>query len=331
MVRSSMPNLQKLRELGKSVFIRVGALPFVLVAILVIFGAWNPVFLSLGNIVSVSRASTYLVVVTMAQMLVLLSAGLDLSVGGSITLISIISASVMVALKAYPGVDMLVGALAGIGIGTLVGALNGFAIAFFRISPFVVTFATGSMAHGMALIITEGGVPIFGLPAYFMSILGGGKVLGIPVPVIVTIVLIGVVHLVLSWTRFGRGIYAMGGSRQAAGIMGIPVRRNTFLVYVIAGLLVGIAGVMLTARIGSGEPTIGLEMPLLSITAAVMGGISLFGGEGRLYGAVLGAIALTLLRVGMDLAMIGSFEQMAAMGAVLIMVTALDGYRRRLV
>ncbi len=331
MVKSSIPTPQKLRELGKVVFIRVGALPFILVVILVTFGVWNPAFLSLVNMVSASRAATYLIMVTLAQMMVLLSAGLDLSVGGSITLISMVSASTMVSLQAYPGVDVLVGSLVGIGIGTLIGALNGFSIAFFRISPFVVTFATGSMAHGMALIVSDGGVPVFGLPAYFMSTLGAGKVLGIPVPVLVTILLIGVVYLILSWTRFGRGIYAMGGSRQAAGIMGIPLRRNTFLVYVIAGLLVGIAGVMLTARIGSGEPTIGLEMPLLSITAAVMGGVSLFGGEGKLYGAILGAIALTLLRVGMDLAMIGSFVQMAVMGGVLIMVTALDGYRRRLV
>ena len=331
MVKNSIPNPQKLRELGKVVFIRVGALPFILVAILVIFGVWNPTFVGAGTMFAAARAATYLIIVTIAQMVVLLGAGLDLSVGGSITLISFVSAWVMVALQAYPGIDMLVGCLAGIGVGTLVGVLNGFSIAFFRISPFVVTFAMGSVAQGLTLILSDGGVPVFGLPAYFMDILGSGKVLGLPVPVIVTILLVGVMYLILSWTRLGRYIYALGGSSEAARVMGIPIRRYTFFTYMIAGILVGIAGVMLTARIGAGEATLGLEMPLLSITAAVMGGVSLFGGEGKLYGAILGAITITLLRIGMDMVRIGSFAQMAAMGVILIIVIILDRYRRQMV
>jgi len=186
------------------------------------------------------------------------------------------------------------------------------------------------MAQGLALILTGGGLPIFGVPAYFVDILGYGKVLGIPVPVIVTILLVGVVYVILSWTRFGRYLYAMGGNREAARIMGIPIRRYTFLTYMIAGILVSIAGVMLTARTGSGEPTLGLPMTLFSIAAALIGGISIFGGEGKLYGAILGAITITLLRNGMDVAGIDSFVQMVIMGAILIMVLALDRYRREL-
>jgi len=331
MIKNSMPNQQKLRELVKVAFIRVGILPVILVAILVIFGVGNPRFLSFGSMFCAARAATYLIVVTLAQMLALLTAGLDLSVGGSITLISYVSASAMVALQAYPGIDMLVGCLVGIGVGTLVGVVNGFCIAFLRVSPFLVTFAMGSMAQGVTLILSDGGVPVFGLPANFMAILGSGAVLGIPVPVMVTILLIGVMYWILSWTRLGRYIYAIGGSNEAARVMGIPIRRYTFLTYMIIGVLVGIAGVMLTARIGAGEATVGLEMPLLSITAALMGGVSLFGGEGKLYGAILGAITITLLQIGMDMVQIGSFTATATMGAILIVVVVLDRYRRQLV
>jgi len=329
-VKNSIPNPQKLRELWKPVFIRVGALPFILAGILVVFGVWNPAFLTFLNISSVFTEATFLIMLTLAQTLALLSGGWDLSMGGAITLISIGSTSAMVALQAYPGVDVFMGCLVGIGIGSLVGVVNGFGVAFWGISPFIVTFAMGSITHGMTLVLTKGGVSIFGVPASFAHILYG-TVLGIRVPVIVTIVLIGVMYFILSWTRFGRYIYALGGSREAARVMGIPVRRYTFLTYVVVGILVGIAAVMLTARIGAGEATLGLEMPLLTITAAVLGGVSLYGGEGTLYGAVLGAITIALLRNGMDMAMIGSFAQMAAIGVVLIGVVVIDRYRRQLV
>jgi len=329
MIKNSIPNQQKLRELVKVAFMRVGALPLVLVAILVTFGVWNSAFLSLGNMFIASREATYLIVVPLAQMLALLTAGLDLSVGASIALVSTVSSTVMVALQAYPGVDVLVGCLVGIGVGTLVGAVNGFCIAFFRVSPFLVTLGVNFIALSLALILSGGGAPVYGLPVNFVEILGAGAVLGIPVPVMVTLLLIGVMYLILSWTRLGRHIYAIGGSNEAARVMGIPIGRYTFLTYMIAGVLVGIAGVMLTARAGSGEPTLGLSMPLFSIAAAVMGGVSLFGGEGKLYGAILGAMTITLLRNGMDVVGIDSFVQMVILGAILIMVLALDRYRRQ--
>ncbi len=210
--------------------------------------------------------------VTLAQMLALLSAGFDLSLGATVALVSVVSASVIVAMQAYPGVDVLVGSLVGIGIGTLVGVLNGFFIAFFRISPFLVTLGMSFVALSLALILSGGGAPVYGLPDNFVYILGYGKVLGIPVPVILTNLLIGGVYFILSWTRLGRYIYALGGSRDAAVRVGIPVRRYTIFTYVTVGVLVGISGVMMTARTGSGEPTLGLVLPLLSIAAAACWG-----------------------------------------------------------
>jgi ribose transport system permease protein len=316
---------------GREIFIRFGALPFVLVAIVVIFAIWEPRFLSGGNIFNVSRASTYLIMVTLAQMICLLTAGLDLSIGGAITLISVVGSSAMVALAPLGGYGILVGFLVGIGVGVGVGAFNGFCTAFFRISPFLVTLGTMSVTHGITLILSRGGNPVFGIPKAFVSIFGVGRTWGIPNPVLVTAALIALVYFVLYWTRFGRYIYALGGNPEAAFVMGIPVAWYTFLAYTFAGGLVGLTGMMLTARVGSGEPTLGLEMPLLSIAAAVLGGISLFGGEGKLYGAVLGAITIMLLRNGMDILNISSFVQMVAMGLILIGVVAADRYRRTLV
>ena len=330
MVKNSMPNPQKPIELGKAVFIRVGALPFILAGILVIFSIWSPRFLTFTNGFTISREATYLIMVTLAQMLVLLSGGLDLSMGSAIALISVISAKVMVGLQAYPGVDVFVGFLAGIGIGSLVGTANGFVIAFFQVSPFLVTLGMSYIALALSLTLSGGGKPVWGLPTNFVSILGHGRVLGIPVPLIIAIFLIGVVYFILSWTRFGRYIYALGGSREAATRAGIPVRRYTFFTWLVFGILVGIAGVMMTARVGTGEPTLGLAMPLLSIAAAVLGGVSLFGGEGTLYGAMLGAITITLLRNGMDVVGISSFVQMVIIGVVLIAALALEQYRRGL-
>ena len=320
-----------LKRSVRNIFVQFGVLPFVLVAILIIFGIWESSFLSSGNIFNASRASTYLVMVTIAQMICLLCAGLDLSVGGSITLISILCSKTLVESSAYGPWGIILGILVGICVGTAVGALNGFCTAVFRISPFIVTLGTMTITQGITLILTRGGNPILGLPKDFVNILGVGRLWGLPVPVVVTIMLIGLMYLILNWTRFGRYIYALGGNREAAILMGIPGTLYTFLAYTVAGAITGLAGVMLTARVGSGEATLGLEMPLLSISAAVLGGVSLFGGEGKLYAAVLGAVTIILLRNGMDVVNISSFVQMVAMGWILIAVIAADAYRRDMV
>lgn len=316
---------------AKKLFVRFGVLPFVMVAILVTFGLWESSFLSANNLFNLSRTSTYLIMVTLAQMICMLCAGLDLSVGGSITLISILCCETLVATSSYGSGGIMLGILVGIGVGTAVGAVNGFCIALFRISPFIVTLGTMTITQGITLILTRGGNPILGLPKDFVNILGVGRLWGLPAPVLVTIALIALVYFVLYWTRFGRYVYALGGNREAAVVMGIRASLYTFLAYTVAGAIVGLAGVMLTARVGSGEATLGLEMPLLSITAAVLGGISLFGGEGKLYSAVLGSITIIMLRNGMDVVNISSFVQMVAMGCILIAVIAADTYRREMI
>lgn len=304
--------------------IRVGILPFLMAGLVVIFGVLQPRFLAWQNIHTVGIQSVYLVIVAIAQMLVLLTSGFDLSVGSSIAVVSIVTSSVLVA-GAGDATGIAVAAAAGVGVATLIGAVNGAVIAIFGVSPFIVTLAMLSMAAGAALIMS-GGVPVFNLPAGFSDSLAKATIATVPVPWVVTAIIIFAVYVLLSWTRFGRYLYAVGGNADAAHLSGVPVRLCLFLAYVLAGVLTGVAGVMLTARVGSGEPNLGATVPLESIAAAVLGGVSLRGGEGTLLGAVLGAVFLVFLRNGMDLIRISSYTQMVVTGVLLIVAIVADRY-----
>lgn len=312
-------------DLLKRTFVKVGVLPFLLVALFILFAVAEPRFVSSSNLLNVGRQSTYLVMITAGQMLTLLCGGFDLSVGFSVALTSIVSAMVMVSF-ADPTIGIIMGILAGIACATLVGLANGITIAMFRVSPFVVTLGMMSVAHGMALIVSSG-VPVFNLPEQLNEVLGSGMVLGIPVPVIVALVIVLAIYVLLSRTRVGRYFYALGGNREAARLSGISVRKYTCLAYVLCGTLTGITGIMLTARVASGEPNLGAALPLESIAAAVIGGVSLRGGEGSIIGAVFGAILIVVIRNGMDLMNISSYLQMVVMGCLLIFAVVMDQFR----
>jgi ribose transport system permease protein len=309
----------------KRSFVKVGVLPFLLVILFLIFSLAEGRFMTLSNMMNVSRQATYLSVVTAAQMLTILCAGFDLSVGSSVALTSIVSSMIMVSIPS-PAVGMIAGIGAGILTATLIGLVNGVTIAVFRVSPFIVTLGMMSVAHGLALLLS-GGVPIFNLPDPLNQVLGVGRVLGLPVPLIVAGAVVVVIHILLNHNRIGRYFYALGGNREAARLSGIAVRKYTCLAYVLGGALTGIAGIMLTARVASGEPNLGAELPLESIAAAVIGGVSLRGGEGNVLGAIFGAVLIVLIRNGMDLMNISSYLQMCVMGGLLIFAVVMDQLR----
>jgi ribose transport system permease protein len=309
----------------KRSFVKVGVLPFLLVILFLIFSLAEGRFMTLSNMMNVSRQATYLSVVTAAQMLTILCAGFDLSVGSSVALTSIVSSMIMVSIPS-PAVGMIAGIGAGILTATLIGLVNGVTIAVFRVSPFIVTLGMMSVAHGLALLLS-GGVPIFNLPDPLNQVLGVGRVLGLPVPLIVAGAVVVVIHILLNHNRIGRYFYALGGNREAARLSGIAVRKYTCLAYVLGGALTGIAGIMLTARVASGEPNLGAELPLESIAAAVIGGVSLRGGEGNVLGAIFGAVLIVLIRNGMDLMNISSYLQMGVMGGLLIFAVVMDQLR----
>ncbi len=303
---------------------RVGILPLLMVVLIAIFGTIEPRFLAWQNIRTVGIQSVYLIIVSVAQTIVLLTGGFDLSVGSSIALTSIITGLVLIAANPdFFGIAQAV--VAGVVTGTVIGAANGGVVSVFGVSPFIATLAMMSIASGAALVIS-GGVPIFNFPSEFSDTLATGSVLGVPAPWIVVGVVILLVYLTLSWTRFGRYLYAVGGNADAAHLSGVPVKRSLFFAYLLAGALTGVAGVMLTARVGSGEPNLGATVPLESIAAAVLGGVSLGGGEGTLLGAVLGAFFLVFLRNGMDLIRISSYVQMIVTGVLLIIAIVADRY-----
>lgn len=309
----------------KKTFVKVGVLPFLLVALLILFSVAESRFMTTSNMMIVGRQATYLAIVTAGQMLTILCAGFDLSVGSSVALTSIVTSSVIVSFSS-PVTGIIVGIAAGIVTAALVGLANGITIAVFRVSPFVVTLGTMSVIHGLALLLS-GGVPIFNLPDELNQLLGVGKIVGIPVPVLVTIIIVILVFILLNRTRIGRYFYALGGNLEAARLSGIAIKKYTCLAYVLCGTLTGIAGVMLTARVASGEPNLGAALPLESIAAAVIGGVSLRGGEGGVIRAIFGAILIVLIRNGMNLMNISSYLQMVVMGCLLIFAVVMDQFR----
>ena len=321
--RSAVPWL---RSTARSVVWQTGAPAVLMLVMLLVFGASSPHFLSRQNISTVLTQAVYLILVVIAQTIVLLTGGFDLSVGASVSLVSIVTGFVL--LNVGPGFAVPVAVAAGVGVAGLVGVLNGGIVSLFGVSPFIVTLAMMSVIGGLALIVS-GGVPIFGLPDGFGALLFRGQLAGIPVPWVVTGLVIGLAYLMLYRTRLGRYWYAIGGNSVAAYLAGVPVRLYIFLAYVIAGIFVGIAGVLLTARVGSGEPNLGATLPLESIAAAVLGGVSLRGGEGSLWGAILGAFFLVFLRNGMDLVGISTYVQMIVTGLLLILATVIDRYLHR--
>lgn len=297
----------------------VGFLPAVIVLMVVITSVIQPRFATFSNLQNVSRQASFLAILAVAEMIPILTAGFDLSQGGIIGATSVVTAILTLDLGVLPGM------IGGVIFGGLLGSVNGFAIAWFRISPFVVTLGMMSVARGMALIITNG-QSIYGLPPSFKYI-GTGYVGPVPIPVIVAALVFFFAHILLSKTRFGRYIYAIGGNEEAARLSGINVFKYKLLAYSFCGLLTGLAAVVFSSRVNSGEPNLGLGAALESIAAVVIGGVSLFGGEGRLLGVFFGVVVLSLLSNSLNLLNVSSYLQLMAIGAVIIVAVIIDQLR----
>src|SRR5215472_10829932 len=314
-------------------FVRIGVLPFLLVIALIVFTALSDRFLTSENLITVARQTTYLAIVAMGQMLALLTGGFDLSVGKIVAITSVITALTMAPLKAaHPdaiALTLTLGILAGIGAGTLVGIVNGIGVAIFNVSPFMMTLGTATISFGVALTLTSG-VPVYGMPDEFGTIFSFARIFDIPSPVYVTAGLFLLMYILLNWTRMGRYLYAVGGNLKASRLSGISTRFYLFIAYVLCGGLAAVAGTLVTARLETGEANIGASMPLDSIAACVIGGVSLRGGTGRLGNVVLGAIFIGLIQNGMNLARIESYLQIVVIGVLLIFAVVADQIRQRI-
>lgn len=313
-------------------FARLGALPFLLALALIVFSALSDNFLTWRNLLNVVRQSVYLTVVSLGQMLALLTGGFDLSVGTILALASVAGALAMVAAHgAFPesaALVMTLGCMGGIAAGTAVGVVNGIGVALLNVSPFMMTLGMASVGFGIALYLT-GGVPVYGMPPEFSDIFGFGKFLGLPTPVVAAAFIILILAVLLYWTPLGRHFYAVGANIRAAALSGVAARKTLFLAYALCGLLSAVAGMLLTARLETGEANIGASMPLESIAACVIAGVSLRGGIGRLENVVLGALFIGLVQNGMNLARIESYLQTVVLGALLILAVVADQVRLR--
>jgi len=324
--------LGTIRNLIKTVFVKAGVLPWFLAIAVIFLTSATDTFLTEQNLSTVARQSTYLVLAAMAQMIVLLTRGLDLSIGTMFAMSSVTTSMTMVALSASgmsPEFAITMGCLAGMATTMAIGAFNGFGVAVFNVPPFVMTLAVSSIVAGLAFY-TTGGTPVYGMPGGFSDFFGYGKVYGISVPVIITVLFIIGMYFLINWTRLGRYFYAIGGNPKAAALSGINTKLVIFFTYVIAGLITGVATLLLTARLESGESNIGVEYPLMSIAACAIGGVSIFGGVGRLSGVVLGAIFIILVQNGMNLLQLNSYLQMVVIGILLILAVVADNYRLKL-
>ena len=210
----------------------------------------------------------------------------------------------------------------------MVGLVNGTAVALFRVAPFIVTLATMGIAAGVALELS-GGTPIWGVPNFMISIFGSGSIFGIPTVFIIMVIVSIVMYILLNQTKLGRYFWAIGGNESAAILSGINAKKYTILAYVLCGLFAGFTGILLTARVGSGEPVLGTGLMLQAMAAAVMGGTKVGGGEGNIPGVVLGAFFITLVGNVMNLANIGSYIQMIVMGALLMFAIVTDEIIRK--
>ena len=289
----------------------------VLVVLLAVLSLLDPTTLAPVNIKNLARQVSITAMFAAGETLVILGRMIDLSVGSVLGLSAVISAGVLARTN-----NAAAAIVAGLAVGAIMGALNGVLVAYARLAAFVVTLATLAIAGGLTLLYT-GARPIAVENSAYLF-LGQGDVAGIPMPIIITVVLYASLWFLLSRTTFGRYNYAIGGNEEAARLAGVPVERYKLTIFVVAGLIAGLSGMVLTARLGSGVPTLGTGYELTAITAVVLGGTSLFGGEGKIWGTIVGAAILALIGNGLNLLNVEAFYQSIVTGVVVIIAISLD-------
>jgi inositol transport system permease protein len=313
-------------------FLRKYAIVVILLGMVVILSIASPAFLQPRNLLNVVRQISVVGVIAIGVTMIIITGGIDLSPGSVVALVTVIAASF--AQRAdwsgakYPGLELplIVPILAALAVGGLCGTINGTLIAKFKIPPFIATLGMYTVARGFALIYSDR--PVSGLkPSY--NYIGQGEILGIPVPVIILVVIAVAIHLVLNNVRFGRYIYAIGGNEQAARISGLNIGNLKIRIYALAGLLYGVSALMLSARIGSGQPGLAVGYELDAIAAAVIGGTSLSGGVGTIWGTMVGALIIGVLNNGLDLLNVSAYWQTIVKGSIIVAAVIIDQRKNR--
>lgn len=285
----------------------------------IFFALYAPQFLSLPNLLNIAMSIAITGILAVGMTAVILTGGIDLSVGSVAALAGIVGA--MVAAAGVPG-GVALAAGAAVGVGLAVGVFNGLMVARFRVPPFVVTLAMLTICRGLAFVITDGR-SVSDLPQGF-AFFGQSRLLGVPVPVWLMLFVFAAGWFVLKRMTFGRYVYAVGGNREAAFLAGVNIKGVTMLVYVLNGLLVGLAGLVLASRLGAGVPNAGNQYELDVIAAVVVGGTSLNGGRGSVIATLWGAVFIGVLNNGLNLANIDPYTQRIALGVVILLAVLAD-------
>lgn len=311
----------KVKELTK----KISSLTTViaLIALMVIIMLINPSFMTANNLLNLLLQVTANGFIAFGMTFVILTSGIDLSVGSILALSSAVSAGLIS--QGFPVPIAIVIALI---LGGIFGMLNGVLIAYGKMAPFIVTLATMTIFRGATLVYSDGNPITKGLGDVFLfQFIGQGYVLGIPFPVILMFVVFLALYVLLHKTAFGKSVYALGGNEKAAYISGVKLNKVKILIYTISGIMASISGLIVSSRLSSAQPQAGSSYEMDAIAAVVLGGTSLSGGKGRLFGTLIGALIIGVLNNGLNIIGVSAFWQQVVKGIVIILAVLLDSFK----
>jgi ribose/xylose/arabinose/galactoside ABC-type transport system permease subunit len=285
--------------------------------------ALTPHFLTVSNLLNIAEQTSINAIVAVGMTFVILSGGIDLSVGSIVALAGVVLGTVLQANQP----PLVIALAAAVSVGAAAGVVNGALISWGRLPPFIVTLGMMSIARGLALVYTEGR-PVSGFEPTFRAI-ATARLGFIPMPVLVTALVYAAAHLVLARTTFGRYVYAIGGNEEATRLSGVRINLHKTMIYAVSGLMSALAAIILTARLNSAQPIAGMMYELDAIAATVIGGTSLMGGQGTLVGTLIGALIMGVLRNGLNLLGVSSFLQQIVIGTVIIGAVLVDTALKR--
>jgi ribose transport system permease protein len=295
-----------------------------LIIMMVIFSIIDPIYLSYNNLIDIVDQSVINGLLAIGITYAIITAGIDLSIGSIFAIVIVVVGDLLVR-----GVNPILAIVAGAIIGFILGAINGLLITKLKLQPFIVTLGTMSGYRGLAYIIT-GGWPVLNIPNDYRTFLDGDLFGSIPVSVILLFAFAIVSHIILKYTKFGTYIYALGGNEEATRLSGVNVTRIKIYTYAFCGVAAALSGMILLARLGSGEPTAGQSYELNAIAAAAIGGASLAGGKGNILGTLLGALLLSALKVGLVVVGVDAFWQYIATGAIIVVAAYFEVIQEKL-
>ena len=307
-----------MRKLAVNSFSKVGPLiGLIIITILLTF--LSDSFFTVNNLMNLLRQISINALIAFGMTFVILTAGIDLSVGSLLALGSALTAGMLAS-----GMDPILAIFIGLLIGLALGATNGLIITKGKVAPFIATLATMTIFRGATLVYTDG-KPITGLSdSVTFEMIGRGYLFGIPFPIIIMLIVFLILFFILKSTVFGRQVYAVGGNEEAATLSGIKTDRVKIWVYALTGMLSVLAGIILTSRLNSAQPTAGTSYELDAIAAVVIGGTSLMGGRGRIVGTLIGALIIGVIGNGLNLLSVSSFFQQIVKGGVILIAVLLD-------